>query len=94
MRVRRGNSIGESALTSVSVRRIPRKRFIEHLGVEYRYSGHSLRIEAAMSLARRGASPLDQRGAGRWRLPSMTANYTRGELAVRSAVARLRYGES
>ena len=61
--------------------------------LEGRFSGHSLRVGGAQSLASAGASVVEMQTAGRWQSPSMPGRYARGELAARGAVARLRYGK-
>ena len=38
------------------------------------------------------ASVVEMQTAGRWQSPSMPGRYARGQLAVRGAVAKLRYG--
>ena len=78
-------------LSTVSIRAIVQRRAAE-AGIEGRVSGHSLRVGGAQSLAAAGASVVEMQTAGRWQSPSMLGRYARGQLASRSAVARLRYG--
>ena len=78
-------------LSTVSIRAIVQRRAAE-AGIEGRVSGHSLRVGGAQSLAAAGASVVEMQTAGRWQSPSMPGRYARGQLASRSAVARLRYG--
>ena len=56
------------------------------------YSGHSLRVGAAQSLAKHGASLVELMEEGRWKSPRMAVHYAAGPLSLRSATARLRYG--
>ncbi len=58
-------------------------------GLMDKYSGHSGRTGAAHSLAERGASLVELQQAGRWKSPSMPANYARSARAGQNAVARL-----
>ena len=53
-------------------------------------SGHSLRVGAAVSMARRGASLVAVQHAGGWRSPDMPAHYARQTTAASGAVATLR----
>ena len=78
-------------LSTVSIRAIVQRRAAE-AGIEGRVSGHSLRVGGAQSLAAAGASVVEMQTAGRWQSPSMPGRYARGQLAARSAVAKLRYG--
>ena len=75
-------------LTPTSARATVAKRVAA--GVEGRITGHSPRVEAAQSLASRGASLVEMQQAGRWDSPNMPGRYARGELAKQDAVARLR----
>ena len=95
VRVWKGGRVGREALTTVSARRILKGRFAESLDTEgRRYSGHSLRVGAAQSLTRRGASVPQLQTAGRWRSGETVAHYTKSQRASRNAVAVLRYGYS
>lgn len=69
------------------------KQSINALGLKGRYSGHSLRIGSAQSLMEHGASVAELMQEGRWKSPRMVSHYVSGQLAARSATARLRYGE-
>lgn len=60
-------------------------------GIEGRISGHSLRVGAAISLARRGVSTAQLMRVGRWKNPSTALRYIEAELAERDAVAAFRY---
>ena len=92
-RVRRGDRvIGSDPLTVQAIRQIIKGRAAA-ADLEGRFSGHSLRVGAAQSLAAAGASVVEMQTAGRWQSPSMPGRYARGELAARGAVARLRYGK-
>ena len=86
-----GNVIGES-LTTGAISDII-KRSITHAGLKGRYSGHSLRIGSAQSLAERDASLVSIMHDGRWKSSAMPGRYVAGQLTERSAVARLRYGK-
>ena len=90
-RVRRGDHLGTGRLTDRSIRNIVKQRAAS-AGVSGRFSGHSLRIGSAQSLATAGASVVEMQIAGRWRDTSMPAHYARAQLAGTGAVARLRYG--
>ena len=69
------------------------KRWATEAGVEGIISGHSLRVGSAVSLAQAGASVRDMQTAGRWKSPSMPAQYARVKLAERGAVAKYFYGK-
>ena len=90
-RVRRGDHLGTGRLTDRAIRNIVKQRAAA-AGVSGRFSGHSLRIGSAQSLATAGASVVEMQIAGRWRDTSMPAHYARAQLAGTGAVARLRYG--
>ena len=91
-RVRRGGkSVGEAALSTVTVRNVIKRRCADS-GLEGAVSGHSLRVGGAQSLAAAGASIAEMQTAGRWTSPQMPGHYARGQLAARGAVARIRYG--
>ena len=91
-RVRRGDKvIGADELSTRAARDIIKRRAAA-ADLEGRFSGHSLRVGSAQSLAAGGASLVEMQTAGRWQSPSMPGHYARGQLAARGAVARLRYG--
>ncbi len=90
-RVRRGGHLGTGRLTARAIRNIVKQRAAA-AGISGRFSGHSLRIGSAQSLAAAGASVVEMQIAGRWRDTSMPAHYARAQLAGTGAVARLRYG--
>ena len=85
-------TVGPKGLTPMAVRAIVKKR-CEEAGFEGRFSGHSLRVGAAQSLAENGASLVDMMNCGRWTSPEMPAHYAKGQLAAKGAVARFRYGQ-
>ena len=60
----------------------------ELAGVEGFISGHSLRVDSAVSLAQVGASVVDMQLAGRWKSADMPAPSVKAELAERGAIAR------
>ena len=91
-RIRRGDHVEASAITSRAARSIIQARAAD-AGIDGRVSGHSLRIGAAQSLAAAGAGLVELQQAGRWDSPSMPAHYARGQLAAHGAVARLRHGK-
>lgn len=62
-------------------------------GIEGRFSGHSLRVGAAQSLATNQATLVEMQIAGRWSSPEMPAHYSRKVSASQGAVARLRYAQ-
>ena len=66
-------------MTVVSARRIIKARAAA--GVEEFTSGHSLRVESAVSLARTGAFVVDLQTAGRWQSPQMPAHNAVAEFA-------------
>ena len=88
---RGGNVGGPKRLSTASVRQIIKRRCTA-AGMKGLISGHSLRVGGAESLAAGGASIAEMQTAGRWRSPTMPGHYARGQLAVRGAVARIRYG--
>ena len=90
-RLHRGGSLGESGLSTNTVRRILKRRCAE-AGIEGNISGHSLRVGGAQSLAAGGADLVELQTAGRWTSPQMPAHYARGQLAAGGAMARLKYG--
>ena len=91
-RVRRGGVIGEAPLSTQAVRQIIKRRAGD-ADLQGSFSGHSLRVGSAQSLAAQGASLVEMQTAGRWQSPAMPGHYARGEFAARGAVARLRYGK-
>ena len=92
-RVRRGDKvIGAASLSTRAARAIIQRRAAA-ADLPGRFSGHSLRVGSAQSLAAGGASLVEMQTAGRWQSPSMPGLYARGQLAARGAVARLRYGK-
>ena len=90
-RVRRGDAVGGAPITARAARAIIQRRAAADL--QGRFSGHSLRVGSAQSLAAGGASLVEMQTAGRWQSPSMPGHYARGQFAARGAVARLRYGK-
>lgn len=84
-----GKVVGHG-LTPGSIRQII-KQCIASAGFKGRFSGHSLRIGSAQSLAERDASLVSIMHDGRWKSSAMPARYVAGQLASKSAVARLRY---
>ena len=91
-RVRRGDKvIGAASLSTRAARAIIQRRAAD-ADLQGRFSGHSLRVGSAQSLAAGGASLVEMQTAGRWQSPAMPGHYARGQLAARGAVARLRYG--
>ena len=72
-RIRRGESVGGSALSDRAARSIIKARAAD-AGIEGRVSGHSLRIGAAQSLTAAGAGLVELQQAGRWDSPSMPAH--------------------
>ncbi|MCY4137273.1 MAG: tyrosine-type recombinase/integrase [Rhodobacteraceae bacterium] len=80
------------SLSDRSIRQIIKDRAAAIDSIPGRVSGHSLRVGAAQSLAAAGASIADMQAAGRWKSQAMPGYYSRGQLATRNAVARLRYG--
>ena len=91
-RVRRGDVVGGAPLSTQAARAII-KRCATAADLQGRFSGHSLRVGSAQSLAASGASLVEMQTAGRWQSPAMPGHYARGEFAARGAVARLRYGK-
>lgn len=90
--VRRNHGVQvDQRMTTRSVRGIIQKR-AKAVGIEGRISGHSLRIGSARDLVRAGVDLPGLMQAGRWRNAATAAGYVANELALRSPVARLRYG--
>ena len=87
-----GKSVGEAALSTVTVRNIIKRRCADS-GLDGTVSGHSLRVGGAQALAAGGASIAEMQTAGRWTSPQMPGHYARGQLAARGAVARIRYSK-
>ena len=90
--IRRGDHIQSNRLNPHSARRIIKKRAID-AGVEGFISGHSLRVDSAVSLAQAGATVVDMQVAGRWKSSQMPAHYAKAELAERGAIARFKDGK-
>lgn len=91
-RVRWYNHIGEGRLTPDGARKAIVKR-AKAAGIDGFISGHSLRVGAAVSLARAGASVVEMQVAGRWDSEAMPKHYASAELASRGAVAKYKYGK-
>ena len=91
-RVRRRDAVGDAPITARAARSIIQRRAAA-ADLQGRFSGHSLRVGSAQSLAAGGASLVEMQTAGRWQSPSMPGHYARGQFAARGAVARLRYGK-
>ena len=87
----RNDSIGQTGLSTNTVRRILKRRCAE-AGIAGFISGHSLRVGGAQSLAAGGAGLVEMQHAGRWTSPQMPAHYARAQFAARGAMARLKYG--
>ena len=90
--LRRGGHVQARRLTPNVIRLIIQRQAAA-AGIEGNVSGGSLRIGAAQSLADAGASLVELQTAGRWASSSIPGHYARGQLAARSGVARLRYGQ-
>lgn len=60
-------------------------------GFDGRFSGHSFRVGSAISLALRGATPIQMQLVGRWSDPKMPAHYAQKVIAQQNAMALLRY---
>ena len=88
-RMRRGSTVLEAGLSTVSARAIIVRR-ARAAGIEADISGHSPRIGAAGSIADAGGSLPDIMDAGRWRSPTMAAHYSRRSNVGQGAIARLR----
>lgn len=88
-RLRRGGRVLSEGISPAAVREIVRCR-CRAVGIEGA-TGHSMRVGAAQSLAKEGASLVEMQVAGRWSSPAMPAHYARHEMAASGAVARLRY---
>lgn len=89
-RIGKGGNVGVGGLSSEAVRCIIRKR-AKAAGVEGNFSGHSLRVGAAVSLAHAGATVPEMQVAGRWADSQMPAHYAGAALAKQGAVAKYRY---
>lgn len=72
-----------------TIRRVLKAR-CKAAGIEGRFSGHSLRVGSAQSLAGRGASIVQMQQVGRWSSPEMPFRYARKFTAQQSAMAKLR----
>lgn len=90
--IRRGGHIQTKSLTAHATRRII-KNNAEAAGLSGRFSGHSLRVGTAQSLARLGATLPQLQTVGRWKSARMPAQYCRNEIAGRSVIATLLYDE-
>ena len=77
-RIRRGDVVTTERLTPDSVRRIIKKWAGEARIPKARYSGHSLRVGSAISLAQAGAGIPEMQQVGRWKSKDMPAYYARG----------------
>ncbi len=86
---RSGQVIGEKL--SMGSIRIIIKYSIRDAGIDGHFSGHSLRVGSAISLAQHGATVLEMMQEGRWKSSKMPAHYVSGRKALHSATARLRY---
>lgn len=82
--------VKDTGLHRRTIARIIKKRAAE-AGIKKNVSGHSLRVGSAQSLAHAGASLVEMQIAGRWKSSGMPAQYAKGEIATRGAVARFRY---
>ena len=91
-RIRRGDNITDSRLSTEGARHIIKRRTRE-AGVEGFISGHSLRVGSAVSLAQAGASIVDLQVAGRWKSSEMPVHYAKAELAEQGGIARFKYEE-
>lgn len=92
-RIRRGDTVTTKRLTPDSVRRIIKRWASEARIPEARYSGHSLRVGSAVSLAQAGAGIPEMQQVGRWKSKDMPAYYARGIEAEKDAMARYKYGK-
>lgn len=81
---------GPSALSVRAIRDIIARRTRE-AGMHGRFSGHSMRVGSAQSLARAGANTLEMQIEGRWSDHTMPGHYAQAQLASQGATARLRY---
>lgn len=88
--IRKGGKIQGQPLRVQSIRKIIQKRARDS-EMEGRFSGQSLRVGSAQSLAMRGATLQQLQQVGRWQTSRMPAQYCRNELASRSAMSELRY---
>ncbi len=91
-RVRRGDHVQPTRL-SISGARDAKKLWANTAGVDGFFSGHSLRVGSAVSLAQAGASVVEMQTGGRWKNSQMPSHYAKAELAEQGAVARLRYNK-
>ena len=89
--LRSGRAEQGTRLSSVSARSILPKR-LRDAGSNGRMSGHSLRVDSARSLVRRGANLPELQQAGRRANGFIPARYLRSDLAARGAVVRPRCG--
>ena len=86
-RIRFQNHVTEDRLGVKGAREAIRRRATE-AGVAGSFSGHSLRVGAAVSLAEAGATVTEVQQAGRWQGPTMPARYVREMPEERSPVER------
>jgi integrase len=80
-------SAGDRPLHTTHVAWIIKER-CRRAGIEG-ITGHSLRVGGAQTLAAAGMSLVDMQLAGRWASPSMPARYARGQMAGKTALAKL-----
>ena len=71
--------VGDAPLSTQAVRQIIKRRAAA-ADLEGHFSGHSLRVESAQSLASQGASLVEMQNAGRWQSPAMPGHRTGGSL--------------
>lgn len=83
-------AIETSGLSPEAIRKIIKKRLTQ-AKIPGKFSGHSLRIGSAVSLAQAGATVVDMQTAGRWKSADMPAHYAAAQLANRGAIARFKY---
>ena len=85
---RHGHALASGPLSIQGIRDVIQRR-AELAGYgDLRISGHSLRVGAALSLARRGASLPQLMELGRWTSPQTVQRYIAGETAAHSLVAQ------
>ena len=92
-RIRRGDVVTTKRLAPDSVRRIIKKWADQARIPKARYSGHSLRVGSAVSLAQARAGIPEMQQVGRWKSKDMPAYYVRGIEAENDAIARYKYGK-
>lgn len=91
-RIRRWDVVTGKRLTTNGARQAI-KKWVKKAEIEGFISGHSLRIGSAVELARRNASDVELRVAGRWKDNRMPSHYASAERAEQGAIARLKDGE-